>query len=85
VTLQTSVSKDFYLCRWGPEQRVKRAQTRDRGPPSAQGKMDVTTLFLNFGPSGVRVLPLAAGINVGGHYKWHFFSPLSSSLSPAHC
>ena len=36
------------------------------------------------GPSGVRALPLAAGINVGGHYKWHFFllllSPLSSSL-----
>ena len=32
------------------------------------------------GPSGVRALPLAAGINVGGHYKWHFFllSPLSS-------
>ena len=25
-----------------------------------------------FGPSGVRVLPLAAGINVGGHYKCHF-------------
>jgi hypothetical protein len=31
------------------------------------------------GPSGVRALPLAAGINVGGHYKGHFFllSPLS--------
>ena len=26
----------------------------------------------NFGPSGVRALLLAAGINVGGHYKWHF-------------
>ena len=24
------------------------------------------------GPSGVRALPLAAGINVGGHYKGHF-------------
>jgi hypothetical protein len=37
------------------------------------------------GPSGVRALPLAAGINVGGHYKGHFFlspppPPLSSSL-----
>ena len=32
-----------------------------------------------FGPSGVRALPLPAGINVGGHYKWNFFlSPLSS-------
>ena len=30
------------------------------------------------GPSGVRALPLAAGINVGGHYKWHFFLFLSS-------
>jgi hypothetical protein len=27
----------------------------------------------DFGPSGVHALPLAAGINVGGHYKWHFF------------
>jgi hypothetical protein len=26
----------------------------------------------------VRALPLAAGINVGGHYTWHYFS--SSSL-----
>ena len=25
------------------------------------------------GPSGVRALPSAAGINVGGHYKWHFY------------
>ena len=24
------------------------------------------------GPSGVRALPLAAGIHVGGHYKWQF-------------
>ena len=28
----------------------------------------------HFGPSGVRALPLAAGINVGGHYKRHFWS-----------
>ena len=36
---------------------------------------------VNVGPSGVRALPLAAGRNVGGHYKWHFFSFfLSSSL-----
>ena len=25
-----------------------------------------------FGPSGVRALPLAAGINVGGHYSSYF-------------
>jgi hypothetical protein len=30
------------------------------------------------GPSGVRALPLAAGINVGGHYKGHVFLSLSS-------
>ena len=43
--------------------------------------------YLDFGPSGVRALPLAAGINVGGHYKWHFsLSPPLSSLSHlAHC
>ena len=35
----------------------------------------------NIGPSGVRALPLAAGINVGGHYKWHFFLSLSFFLS----
>ena len=27
-----------------------------------------------FGPSGVRALPLAAGINVGGHY-FRYFGP----------
>ena len=26
-----------------------------------------------FGPSGVRALPLAAGINVAGHYFRYFF------------
>ena len=36
----------------------------------------------HFGPSGVRALPLAAGINVGGHYKWHFFLFLSLFFSP---
>ena len=33
------------------------------------------TLFMlhEIGPSGVRALPLAAGINVGGHYFRYFF------------
>ena len=30
------------------------------------------------GPSGVRALPLAAGINVGGHYFRYFFHLLFS-------
>ena len=34
------------------------------------------------GPSGVRALPLAAGINVGGHYKWHFVLFFFLSFSP---
>ena len=43
-------------------------------------------IFFDVGPSGVRALPLAAGINVVGHYKWHFFLFLSFSLSfRAHC
>ena len=39
------------------------------------------------GPSVVRALPLAAGINIGGHYKWHFFAFFLSFslLLPAHC
>ena len=37
--------------------------------------------FKIVGPSGVRALPLAAGINVGGHSNWHYFSLLSLSLS----
>jgi TRAP-type mannitol/chloroaromatic compound transport system permease small subunit len=52
----------------------------------------VATINGIFGPSEVRALPFAAGINVGGHYfryysscswfhyKWHFFS-LSFFLS----
>ena len=28
--------------------------------------------YHTIGPSGVRALPLAAVINVGGHYKCHF-------------
>jgi hypothetical protein len=39
---------------------------------------------MEIGPSGVRALPLAAGINVGGHYKGHFFLLSLSSLR-AHC
>ena len=35
VTLQTTVPERFSSCRWGAERRVKRAQTRKRGPPSA--------------------------------------------------
>jgi hypothetical protein len=31
-------------------------------------------LFLAIGPSGVRALPLAAGINKGGHY-FRYFGP----------
>ena len=36
--------------------------------------------IFKIGPRGVRALPLAASINVGGHYKWLFLS-LSFFLS----
>ena len=42
---------------------------------SAYQKMRAPSFLTFFGPRGVRALPLAAGINVGGHYKWHIFSP----------
>ena len=39
--------------------------------------------LINFGPSGVRALPLAGGINEGGHYFIYFsfllFSPLKKN------
>ena len=31
-------------------------------------------ILIKIGPSGVHALPLAAGINVGGHSTWHYFS-----------
>jgi hypothetical protein len=39
------------------------------------------TLRLKIGASGVHALPLAAGINIGGHYKWHFFLFSITSLN----
>ena len=35
TTLQTWVPENFRSRRWGAERRVSRAQTRERGPPSA--------------------------------------------------
>jgi hypothetical protein len=42
------------------------------------GIIQMRFVFDLIGPSGVHALPLAAGINVGGHYKWHFFLLLLS-------
>jgi hypothetical protein len=55
---------------------------RLRGPTHLQpscffGIWTASSLTISIGPSGVRALPLAAGINVGRHYKWHFFLSLS--------
>ena len=38
--------------------------------PWLQAETKVATILGNFCPSGVSALPLAAGINVGGHYFW---------------
>jgi hypothetical protein len=47
-------------------------------PPRHRFGLSLCLGLAIIGPSGVRALPLAAGINVGGHYTWHYFS--SSSL-----
>ena len=41
--------------------------------PWLLAKTKVATILGIFGPSGVRVLPLAAGINEGGHYFRYIF------------
>jgi hypothetical protein len=43
----------------GQAEGLAGAAPEERGPPSA---------LVEIGPSGVRALPLAAGINEGGHY-----------------
>ena len=39
--------------------------------PWLLAEMKVATILGIIGPSGVRALHLAAGINVGGHYFWY--------------
>ena len=46
-TLQTRV-ENFRQCRWGAEQRVPRARTRERGPPSALAEIFFFSSFLLF-------------------------------------
>ena len=41
ATLQTRAPKNFRWCRWRAEQRVERAQTRERGPPSAPAEITI--------------------------------------------
>ena len=36
-------AENFRLCRWGAEQRVECAQTRERGPPSAPAEICLVT------------------------------------------
>ena len=44
VTLQTRALENFRSRRWGAERRVSRAQTRERGPPSALAEILVLIL-----------------------------------------
>ena len=46
VTLQTRAPENFRSRRWGAERRVSRAQTRERGPPSAWAEILVLLLLL---------------------------------------
>ena len=48
MTLQTRVPKNFRWCRWRAERRVERAQTRERGPPSAPGEIFIDLLLKAF-------------------------------------
>ena len=45
VTLQTCAPENFRSRRWGAERRVSRAQTRERGPPSALAEFLLPPLF----------------------------------------
>ena len=42
---QTCVPKKFRWCRWGAERRVKRAQTWERGPPSAPAEICYMSIY----------------------------------------
>ena len=37
--MKTRAQKNFRWCRWGAERRAKRAQTRERGSPSAPAEI----------------------------------------------
>ena len=41
----TCAEKNHRWCRWGADLRVKRAQTRERGPPSAPGEILLIVLY----------------------------------------
>ena len=44
VTLQTRAAENFRSRRWGAERRVARAQTRERGSPSALAEIFTTAI-----------------------------------------
>ena len=57
VTLQTRAPENFRVRRWGAERRVSRAQTRERGPPSAYAEIFVY-LGLSFRKRSMVILSL---------------------------
>ena len=48
--------------------------------PWLLAEMKVATILDIIGPSGVRALHLAAGINVGGHYFWYCQAQLQLAI-----
>ena len=54
MTLQTRTPENFRYCRWGADRRVSRAQTRERGPPSALAEISSVEhsakLFIELSP-----------------------------------
>ena len=82
IKLTTLIAFNFMLINFG----TNCPSTLDICTVIFQSVTVLHNFSLHFGPSGVRALPLAAGINIGGHYKWHFFLfSLLSFFSPAHC
>ena len=75
VTLQTCAPENFRVCRWGAERRVSRAQTRERGPPSAWAEIFFFAKF--FAPKSDS--NLVASIK----YKPLYFCQFTSILSCA--
>jgi hypothetical protein len=63
-------------CYYQYEEYVKQVEVKQSDDIYAEvddeKNVDVTSRLIV--PSRVRVLPLAAGINVGGHSTWHYFS-----------
>ena len=56
--------KNFHWCRWGAECRVKRAQTRERGPPTAPAEIYANLLELHLNNSNIFIFIFIFEVNI---------------------